>query len=438
MKFTRQVLILGLTLSIFSCKKNSNEPDPTNTDPFQLPYNKESVENNKAFIETEGRSFIQKINSLPDQKGIDVLEVLADLNAPEVNFEQRQMLNIGRKAQKAGAVLNAMSKISKPSARKKSPNELYGIFTYDRINDNWIESESTDRLSFIFPSTKGGTNNDANLTLTYKSSGIEMKPEDDEDSYELPSEISGTLKVGAETVLTLLSTHTYYSDGLPKTADTKIVLGEYSFTNILKKEDAASEAVMSISKGDSKLIEWTTSTKNKNFDFEQLNNAEEINDILSSASSIITIGNIKVVTWADIDQFVANDKEVEYPDWNTYFENVNWDNAQQVDNAYQQYYAAEDAAEKEDAENEKELYQKYSKAVVIKTTTNEVICSIDYIVKEEEGYCWTPGTTEVCNTDTYVDPLLVFGDGSKIDFNTFGDTGFEDLKTDYENFVDRF
>lgn len=436
MKINRQVLILGLSLSFFSCKKDGSDPEII-TDPFQLPYNKESVEKNKSFLETEGRSFIQKIESLPDQKGIDVLEAFADLNAPEVNFEQRQMLNIGRRSQKAGAVLKAMTEINKPSSRKRSLNELYGIFTYDRTNDTWIESESTDKLSFIFPSTPGGTTNDANLTFTYKNSGIETTPDDNEDSFELPSEIAGSLKVGAETVFSILSTHAYYSDGLPKTTETRITLGEYSFTNNFKKETDFMEASLSISKADTKLFEWLTSTKNKNFDMDQLNNADEINEILSSANSIITVGNVKFATWADIDQFVANEKEVDYPDWNTYFENVNPNNEQEVDNAYKQYYAAEDAAGKEEAENEKELYQKYSKAVLVNTTTNEAICSVDYVVKEEED-CWQGNTTQICRTDSYLEPILVFGDGSKVDFNTFGDTGFENLKTDYENFVDQF
>ena len=436
MKTIRIVLALCAGLFLFSCKKNNDNPSAT-PDPFQLPYNKISVENNKAFLEKEGRDFIKKIEDLPNLKGIDVLEVLADLNAPDINFEQRQIINIGRKSQKAGAVLKVATEINKPSSRKKGLNELFGIFTYDRANDKWIETASDDKLSFIFPSTSNGSTNDASLTLTYKSSGIVLAPQDDEDSYELPSEITGSLQVGAETLLTVSSAHSYYSDGLPKTTDTKIVLGAYSFANLFKNENNIIDASLSISKSDSKLIEWTVSSKNKSFNLQQLENAERADEILGEANSIVTIGNVKIATWADIGQFAANEKEFEYPDWGTYFENVNWDNEQEVNNAYRQFYQADAAVQKEEANHGLALYKQYSKAVVVNTLTNELLCSIDYAVKEETN-CQQYYTEEICTTDTYLEPILVFGDSSKVNFEVFGDTGFENLKTDYENFADRF
>ncbi|MBN8859167.1 MAG: hypothetical protein J0H29_12305 [Sphingobacteriales bacterium] len=437
MKIYQLVLVLGVCLFAFSCKKSKDETTDT-TDLFELPYNKASVENNKAFLEKEGRDFIKKIENVPDLQAVTVLEALGDLNTPDINYEARQMLNISRKSKKVGAVLKAVAEINKPSKRQKGLNELYGIFTYNSSTKEWDKAASSDRLSFIFPSAKNGTVNDANLTLTYKSSGIQATSANGEDTYELPSEISGDLKVGSATVLTLSSTHAYYSDGLPKTTDTKITMDEYSFSNVFKNENNIVDEVLSIKKADAQIFEFAVNSNNKNFNLQQLQDAEEVNDILSSANSLITIGNIKIAMWADIDQYVANRQDIEYPDWYDYFGNVEYDTPAYFA-AEKQYYQAQDTANVRDARNEAEVMQKYTKAVVVNTQTSEIISSLEYAVKYGEEYCLPLSDgSEYCELDPYVDAILVFGDGSKIDFETFSDSGFEELKADYEDFTDKF
>lgn len=438
MKIYQSALVLGLGLLTFSCKKNSGEESKSDSDLFKLPYNKVSVENNKAFLEQEGRAFIKKIENVPDLQAIKVLEVLADLNAPDINYEARQIINIGRKTKKVGAVLKVASEINKPSQRQKGLNELYGVFTYNTVTKEWDEAASSDKLSFIFPSTKNSNVNDANLTLTYKSSNIKASFNDDDDTYELPSEISGNLKVGSQSLLTVLSTHAYYSDGLPKTTDTKITIDEYSFSNVFKNENNVIDAALTIKKADTNIFEFTVNSKNKNFTLQQLQDAEEVNEILLSANSLITIGNVKIAMWADLDQYVNNSKEIPYPDWNSYFDNVEYGTPAYAA-AELKYYQDEEAAQAKNVANALEVNQKYTKAVVVNAQTNEIISSIDYIIKTDEPYCFELSSgAEYCDTDRYVNPILVFGDGSKVDFETFGDSGFEDLKTDYEDFADKF
>lgn len=437
MKIYQLVLVLGLCLFALSCKKSNDETTGT-TDLFKLPYNKVSVENNKAFLEGEGRDFIKKIENVPDLQAVKVLEVLGDLNTPDINYEARQMLNIGRKSKKVGAVLKAVSEINKPSRRQKGLNELYGIFTYNSSTKEWDKAASSDRLSFIFPSVKNGTVNDANLTLTYKSSGIQATSANGEDTYELPSEISGDLKVGSATALTLSSTHAYYSDGLPKTTDTKITMGEYSFSNVFKNENNIVDQVLSIQKTDALIFEFAVNSSNKNFNLQQLQDAGEVNDILGSANSLITVGNVKIAMWADIDQYVANRQDIEYPDWYDYFGNVEYGTPAYLA-AEKQYYQAQDTADAHDVQNELDVMQKYTKAVVVNTQTNEIISSMEYVVKNGEEYCFTLSDgSDYCDADPYVGGLLVFGDGSKVDLETFGDSGFEELKADYEDFIDKF
>jgi hypothetical protein len=437
MKINQLVLVLGLCLFAFSCKKSKDETTDT-TDLFTLPYNKASVENNKAFLEKEGRDFIKKIENVPDLQAVKVLEVFGDLNTPDINYEARQMLNIGRKSKKVGAVLKAVSEINKPSKRQKGLHELYGIFTFNSSTKEWDKTASSDRLSFIFPSVKNGTVNDANLTLTYKSSGIQAASANGEDTYELPSEISGDLKVGSATVLTLSSTHAYYSDGLPKTTNTKITMDEYSFSNVFKNENNIVDEVLSIKKADAQIFEFAVNSNNKSFNLQQLQDAEEVNDILRSANSLITVGNVKIAMWADIDQYVANRQDIEDPDWYDYFGNVEYGTP-----AYfaveKQYYQDQDTASAQDVRNELDVMQKYTKAVVVNTQTSEIISSLEYVIKYEEEYCFPLSDgSDYCYTDPYVGALLVFGDGSKVDFETFGDSGFEELKADYEDFTDKF
>ena len=64
MKTIRIVLALCAGLFLFSCKKNNDNPSAT-PDPFQLPYNKISVENNKAFLERKAVILSKKLRTCP-------------------------------------------------------------------------------------------------------------------------------------------------------------------------------------------------------------------------------------------------------------------------------------------------------------------------------------------------------------------------------------
>src|SRR5690606_16184167 len=84
------------SLALASCKKADTDPKDEGGNPFELPYNKEGVTANKAFLEKEGRDFVDKIEDLSNNNAIKAFESLADLEIPELSLTTSALLKIGQ------------------------------------------------------------------------------------------------------------------------------------------------------------------------------------------------------------------------------------------------------------------------------------------------------------------------------------------------------
>ena len=79
------------------------------------------------------------------------------------------------------------------------------------------------------------------------------------------------------------------------------------------------------------------------------------------------------------------------------------------------------------------LLNKNAAAVVVNTKTKKKIASVTFQLKDD---VYQYGNTTVHSYD--VEPLLVFGDESKVSFEVFGETGFDNLIDDIEALMDKF
>jgi hypothetical protein len=91
---------------------------------------------------------------------------------------------------------------------------------------------------------------------------------------------------------------------------------------------------------------------------------------------------------------------------------------------------------------EANLWNKYSEFVVVDKTSNSIVAKVEFEgISELECYTYyNPSlrrNVQQCYTNTYIDPLLVFNDGSKQNFDLFSDSGFSSLISKFEDFIDR-
>lgn len=481
------LFVTAASLAFTACKKNGHPEQESDKDIYELPYNKEGITANKAFLESEGRTFVKQINDLPNEQAIKALESLAELNVPELDITVQALAKMGQAKEKIAAIHNTLAQVASAATAKESYklSEAYGIYNYNATTEEWDKTAATDRIEFKFPAIKGGKTNNATLTLTYTSSGKSVTYTEEEydwtydpntgvgqekitqveKTYELPAAITAKMTIGGTAAMELTSTYSYHDDNLPKAASVSFKLGGYTAKADVKNDNKVAETKFSLAKGAEVLIAASSNSNFNTVSYDKISNAadDELADLLVSANTTLRVGAVTMAGHLDF-KTVYNavkpilDTEPSYPEWDAYFGNIirpEWEDYNNDNVAYtkamQEYEAKQEAAEvKYNAASEKYRtdYEKYEKAyntalatalnkngtlVLANNKTKEKIASITFEL-DEEMY----KSDDKTRYSYEVQPLLVFGDGSKVDFETFGDTGFQKLIDDMEDLINKF
>lgn len=486
MKKTTALLLIAAPLVFSACKKSKDSDPESNPPIYELPYNTEGVTANKAFMETEGRDFVKKIDDLSSNTAIDALENFNMLEAPEVDITVNAIKNIGVISQEIQAINSVLSVITTSVTEKKSYklSKAFGIYKYNQSTHEWDLTASNDKIEFHFPATKNGNTNNTVLTVTYKNSGksyvdnstrydyvynpqtgnYDVVEKNLEETFELPSEIMARMTINSSEVLNLTSTYTYHDDKLPQLINVNLTLGSYAAKLETKTDDKLASVKFSFAKGSETLLAFETNTNFNSLSFDNLMNVEddESLDLFVSGNTTFALGNLTLGGQIDYKAMhnelkTVRDKEPAYPNWETYFGNIKYPNYDDYgsyeeyqialneynakfeiamslyNTAYQKYEKDNELYEKEYYTLLASLLNKHSAAVVVNTKTKKKIAQITFVLKDEVHQY---GNTTIHEYN--VEPLLVFGDGSKISFEVFGDTGFENLIDDIEALLEKF
>ena len=205
---------IACAVAVSSCKRNDPKPDETPTDPFKLEYSNLTTEQHKQKIEESGIQFVQKINTLPDEKFVNVLDYLSQLQpglGSDLEMEPVSTvfaINNAAKKKNISALFKATTSEGVEETSKLS--DIFGIYTWHSEHEEWVETESSSKLEFIFPSDATKTTNNSVLTITYIASNVTVTEEG--ETVELPASQSTILKVDDKVELSLTSAFIYKTD----------------------------------------------------------------------------------------------------------------------------------------------------------------------------------------------------------------------------------
>ncbi|NML20109.1 hypothetical protein HHL16_04445 [Pseudoflavitalea sp. G-6-1-2] len=486
MKKTTALLLIAAPFVFSACKKSKDaEPEP-NPPIYELPYNKEGVTANKAFMENEGRDFVKKVNDLSSNTAIDALETFNSLGAPDVDVTVNALSNMGVGSQEIAGIKSVLNTITAPVSEKKAYrlSKAFGIYKYNQSTKLWDLTPSSDKIEFQFPATKNGNTNNTILTVTYKNSGksyvfnskyyrykydpntgnVDVTEVNLEETYELPSEVLAKMTIGGSEVLNLTSTYAYHDDKLPKSVNASLSLGSYVAKFEVNNDNKLVATKFSFAKGAETLIALNANTNFSALSYDKVFNSkdDEIFDLFTSANTTFAVGNLTLGGQIDYKAMhselkAARAKAPVSPNWETYFGSIKYPNrndystVEAYENAIREYSVKWEAAsklynaayDKYRSDNEKyekdyytllaNLLNKNGAAVAVNTKTKTKIASITFQLKDDV-YQWGNTTVHEYN----IEPLLVFGDGSKVSFEVFGDTGFEKLIDDIEALLEKF
>lgn len=448
----RHVKILGFLLVsavvFWGCKKDKPAPDESldPDDAFELPYSLEGVEANKSFVEQEGRTIVDKIEGLANTPAINALNELATLGLPDIDFTVSSMVRIGRQSNKVAAISHSLTTMAEAAGTTRW-NSYYGIYEYNFQQDDWIKTAASDKLEFRFPAESGITANNAVLTVVYETDG-QMVTIDDEH-VELPTAVKATLGVAGQPVLNLISSYAYESDGLPKKIDIALHVGGYRAT-LTAEKGATTGAVVEFAVGEEVLMEARLSAETANFNLDMLEDDEVLADLIRESNASLRLGKIQLVGLFNVNRFIDAIPDSEYPDYPNYHDyftgheehgSAEYEAAQMAYNqAYLEYRTAYEAIEERDVQAELTALNANSRFAAVNLGTKERIATIDFQMYQEE-YCFYldyAAVHEFCEVYYDYEPVLVFGDDSRISFEEFADTGFDRLISDLEDLIEKF
>jgi hypothetical protein len=422
-------------VSVGSCKK---EKDKTTDPAFDAQFNEASVEENKATLEDNG---IQLVNNIDQMKDMDAVKILINLVGRIDGSETFSAENsvtafitpafVAKNTMKDGAKISDVANQLKIAAEDPENlldlwNESVGIYDYDTIAGDFVKTEGGDEIIVNFPGLEGDQTNTAQIKVNNFSYMTITEPFYDEDSgddmigQQLPTSLHFELSYESVILSTWDISAAYEANGLPTSFNSFFSINPYSLSvELIHDPYTHAEFTFSFKHNDEILIEthaagngdWSESNINENTQTETESDewgeytytTVYVENIIQNANAYIQVLNIKIAGMVDfhaLGPIIRDlDNQAEEPDANQ----------QQLVN------------ELVDAIND------HAELVVVIADANEMIARAEaFAYYDDEWDEWSP------------ELRFVFGDGSRVDAETYFETGFSDLVSQINNMIDEF
>ncbi|QPH41106.1 LptM family lipoprotein [Pedobacter endophyticus] len=406
MKKRLLILAMATAVALSSCKKKGPD-DPPEPEEIKLEYSNLSVEVHKKNLEKNGTDFLALINTLPDEKFIDVLKYFIELdkNVPTYTAPFGSLFTIYEAAQGEN-IASVFEAAKTPNARNLS--EFFAVYTWDPTEKKWIKTASANKLEIKFPADKNSKTNNAVLSFAYTASGIVSTF--DGQKYTLPTSYVASLTVDNKEEMKLTSNHTYKADGNPTKADINVMMGSFNMAVLVTSDVKKVNSSLTLTKGKTSLLNLKNEA-NGNADINNAINATKINGILDNANTSFEIMNVRLAGVVDSKSVTT------------------------------EYDALGNLSDEAKNKKKAEILNKYAEVYAAYKTENKIIAKVSFesIAETYTSSYWN-GTDFVPETyiDYSIEPRLVFNDKSKVSLKAFTETGFSKLITDFENYGKRF
>ncbi len=411
------IIICQLIISCSSDSDGSNATEDEVASLLQKPYSSLTPSQQKVKLENEANSMLLQMENSKSSTALDAFDNFGNLQ--NISQSEFQIANSGNGI---GDLLNISG--------------VYGIYTWNAIQQIWVKTASSTVLKFIFPSNKNSTTNNAILSVTSVASNVKVDIEDTEeigywkynpvtDEYDyiitdpaiydqiyLPSSVNASLtidgvKVGEYEASSL------YSGGNPEPtqASYKLTFNGYVWENSAKRTSPIS-IKSSFSYNGNNLIDFNVGST---ADIDELIEGSALTPYLGKANCLISLmDNFVMVADMNIEGFV-NDQNSLY------------------DNTPEPIYnnpTAVSAYNKTISEGEANTFNKNVKMALVSKKDGTKLA--DVIQKSEKGEIYY-GYQEY---DTVL--YLRFSDNTEVAMDVYFSSGFDNLTTKFQDFINSF
>ncbi|MEA4974822.1 MAG: hypothetical protein VB046_03710 [Paludibacter sp.] len=188
-----------------------------------LKFSKLPVEQQKQKIEENGIQLVNAMEGLFETEAMEAMTNMISLNKSDGYYDapMQRLISDLRRGNK-----NAISNFDKQMRVSYVESEIWGEYSYNFETGKMDKTSNLEnKLIMHFPADSVTTTNNAEITVNYKESSV-MVPES-EDYF--PSEITFTMKVNSNVVMSASFNGSYYSDGSPEQVTQTLNIDSYSW-----------------------------------------------------------------------------------------------------------------------------------------------------------------------------------------------------------------
>jgi hypothetical protein len=397
-------VFLCLAVTISACKKSKDNPDP-----FNANFNGASVEENKATLEDNGIQLVDEFDQMKDVKAIKVIANLGDLSVSNSSFKSAKVQEALAPIKPLASVKDSkgMKNVLKaailddPESLAADWDSIVGRYTYNSATEEFEKTALSNEVIIEFPGLKTDVTNTAQITIHNFSVVTLVDPVIDFGegvTPQLPTSLNMELSYNNVVISTYIYTASFESNGIPLSISSTISIGEFSFSATLTHSpDKNASITYSLKRNDQKLIE-THVEANGDWSKDNIdaNSDGYFETIINNANTYIQVMNIKVAGEVDFSKLAPALRTIQK-------------NKLLTDQKRAEQIAA--------AINDN------AKLVVVTVDKNEKISEAEAYAFKDEYDEWQ------------VDLRFVFGDGSKVDAETYFNEGFNGLVDAINNLI---
>lgn len=380
-------LIATAIIALFAFSSCGDKLDLDKT----LKFSTLTVEQQKQSIEQSGLDFVDKMNGMKDTKGMIALQAFSSKSGSEVSFAPafvQLQSNLLKNDVKSLEVFEKQMR-----AASAEDDDIWGEWTWNSsLNEFEQTGELTNKAIFHFPATETATTNNAELTISFINSSV-VAPDTDPVQY-MPSSISVVLKVDGKVAMTADFTASYKADATPTKAKQTLEIDKYKWTaefiNSLEEVSAKYE----FKYGTETLIKMELGATGT-MTADAFENSDGPQDVFTSGAVYFQVMNLACLGGVkDVDAFETEMNGIK---------NTN-------DRAY--------------ADKQVSVINNHLKLYGYFVDKKQKFADVEFYVVESE--IWN-SYTQTYEIEYNYEPRFVLSDGSKVDIQTYFETGFEDL-----------
>ena len=396
LKFAVIALCAGLTFT--ACKK-----DKGGDDNGEIKNSEKTVEQNKADLQQAGINLSNELKAMQDSKAMDALLQLANLQ------KNKELKAYALKSTDIDAKLKGFSESEELDTLAKTIDEMSGVWEWNATDKDFVKkSESKDAVTYKFPYDANSSSNncEVNAKVEYASNVKNM-----------PGKVNCSLKIDGKELLNISYVGSFTNEGYPTSIVETMKIDDFSLSTEYTRSNSKLSVSISFLHGKTTLLNCTNSIEgsltDENIDKLFADSDEEGEDDSEDYDFMAS-----VISKATISTQVMNFKFVGSVATKSLAEL-----AKKVDNKAE-------VASKEEVENLVKSANDAIDCYVVNVSDNTKIASVKlFVVKDEDAE-----TAESYDAE----PMLVFPDETKMTFEDYFKTGFEEVGNAFEDLYKSF